>query len=97
MKEKYDDVSINDIRSFGSEEERKLEFPLQGWIGRYLRGLDITATVDGTLFVHGGVVVGTHGEDITRLNEVSRLYLESDDIRELRERIFYKKEFEGPL
>ncbi|KAJ3054722.1 hypothetical protein HK097_000968 [Rhizophlyctis rosea] len=52
MMEDYRYVTEDDVKSFGGLEERK-----QAWSreGTYLRTLNITALVNGTLFLHGGL------------------------------------------
>ena len=47
-------VTAEDVESFGGEEFRNKAFSKQGWIGKYLRKLNMTAIVERTVFVHGG-------------------------------------------
>lgn len=49
------DVSDEEKRSFGGEVERRKAFAKDGWIGRFLRTLNIAAKINGTVFVHGGI------------------------------------------
>ena len=46
-------VSERDIKSFGSSGKRAAAWSKTGFIGKYLRTLDIAANVNGSVFVHG--------------------------------------------
>jgi hypothetical protein len=48
-------VDPGDTESFGGEEKRKEAWSKDGWLGHYLRSLNITVQVDETVFVHGGI------------------------------------------
>lgn len=48
-------VDPGDTDSFGGEEKRKEAWSKDGWLGQYLRSLNITVQVDETVFVHGGI------------------------------------------
>jgi hypothetical protein len=56
MAEDYRYVVQDDISTFGSESDRKEAFALDGWIGKYLRDLGITAIVNDTVYAHGGIL-----------------------------------------
>ncbi|KAI8928616.1 Metallo-dependent phosphatase-like protein [Entophlyctis helioformis] len=43
-----------DYETFGGTEARREAWSKDGWLGKYLRTLDITAWVNGTVFFHGG-------------------------------------------
>ncbi|KAI8906449.1 Metallo-dependent phosphatase-like protein [Gorgonomyces haynaldii] len=47
-------VTQEDIQSFGGYEQRKQDWSQDGWLGKYVRSLKITANVNGTVFFHGG-------------------------------------------
>ena len=47
-------VSQGDYDSFGGSEKRKQAWSQNGWLGKYIRKLKITAWVNGTVFFHGG-------------------------------------------
>ncbi|KXN74530.1 Metallo-dependent phosphatase [Conidiobolus coronatus NRRL 28638] len=49
MMEDYRYVTKEDIDTFGGLDERKKAFTLEGWVGKYLRNLGITAVVDDTI------------------------------------------------
>jgi hypothetical protein len=55
MMEDYRYVTKEDIDTFGGLDERKKAFTLEGWVGKYLRNLGITAIVDDTVYAHGGI------------------------------------------
>ncbi len=48
-------VHPSDTAEFGSIEARKAAFSKTGALGRWYRGLDTVVSIDGNLFVHGGV------------------------------------------
>ncbi len=48
-------VDPEDTVSFGGEIKRKEAWSKDGWLGKYLRSLNITVKVDETVFVHGGI------------------------------------------
>ncbi|KAL2918295.1 hypothetical protein HK105_202222 [Polyrhizophydium stewartii] len=47
-------VVPGDFESFGGADKRREAFDKDGWLGRYLRTLRITANINGTVFFHGG-------------------------------------------
>ncbi|OAJ40226.1 hypothetical protein BDV3_004772 [Batrachochytrium dendrobatidis] len=47
-------VTEGDYSSFGGHENRRKAFDKDGWPGNYLRTLNITTWVNGTVFFHGG-------------------------------------------
>ncbi|KAI9294190.1 Metallo-dependent phosphatase [Neoconidiobolus thromboides FSU 785] len=55
LMEDYRYVTEEDIQTFGDLTQRKLMFTEKGWIGRYLRGLNLTAKIEDTIFCHGGI------------------------------------------
>ncbi|RKO88199.1 Metallo-dependent phosphatase-like protein, partial [Blyttiomyces helicus] len=48
-------VTKEDFESFGGREKRKFAWSKEGWLGQYLRTLDIVAIVNETVFMHGGM------------------------------------------
>ncbi|KAJ3404195.1 hypothetical protein HDV05_007313 [Chytridiales sp. JEL 0842] len=48
-------VTPGDVESFGGWKKRNEAFGEKGWIGKWMRGLDMVGLVDGTLFMHGGL------------------------------------------
>jgi hypothetical protein len=54
MMDDYRYVDPRDVASFGSKEKRKQAWSPNGFVGKYLRRLNITVTVKGTVFVHAG-------------------------------------------
>ena len=48
-------VTPEDTASFGGESKRREAWSQEGWLGKYVRSLNISAIVDGTVFVHGGI------------------------------------------
>jgi hypothetical protein len=48
-------VSDADLDGYGGADARRRAFAPDGDDGAWLRGLDAVATIDGTVFVHGGV------------------------------------------
>ncbi|KAJ3323037.1 hypothetical protein HDV06_002483 [Boothiomyces sp. JEL0866] len=47
-------VTKEDFESFGGHANREKVWSQDGWIGKYLRTLGISAWVNGTVFFHGG-------------------------------------------
>ncbi len=47
-------VTKEDFASFGGHEKRREAWDKDGFIGKYLRTLDMIANVHGIVFVHGG-------------------------------------------
>ncbi|KAI9343773.1 Metallo-dependent phosphatase-like protein [Zopfochytrium polystomum] len=49
-------VTREDTASFGGAAARRAAFAADGWIGAWLRGLNVSAVVDRSVFVHGGIL-----------------------------------------
>lgn len=54
MQEDLRYVTPGDFDSFGGKAKRRLAFAERGWLGEYLRTLNVSAWVNGTVFFHGG-------------------------------------------
>ncbi|KAJ3265112.1 hypothetical protein HK104_006349 [Borealophlyctis nickersoniae] len=76
-------VTKEDIESFGGMEKRKFAWSREGWLGKYLRELNIVANVNGTVFMHGGMHPKWAAEGIDALNEQARTALLTKSSAEL--------------
>jgi hypothetical protein len=70
-------VSPADLASYGGEAPRKAAFAAEGEDGRWLRGLDAVALVEGTVFCHGGVDANWARRGVEELNLLVRAGIDS--------------------
>jgi hypothetical protein len=92
--ENYEDVTDEDIRTFGGADKRKEAFALEGWLGKHLRNLGITAIVDDTVYAHGGITPKWAQVGIDRINHDTIDDLHKMSISELLNVEMFKSE--GP-
>jgi hypothetical protein len=65
-------VSGADLAGYGGEAARKLAFSPTGQDGAWLRARDAVATVEGTVFMHGGLSARWAGEGVAAVNRLVR-------------------------
>lgn len=89
----YSYVTPEDIEQFGNVADRILAFSDDGWAGSYLRGLDVTAIVEDTVFCHGGIQVPWAKKGVAQMNAQAR-----DDLSKSPEQLWYAPIFDehGP-
>ncbi|KAI8819319.1 Metallo-dependent phosphatase-like protein [Fimicolochytrium jonesii] len=83
MMEDFRYVANEDVESFGGMPQRKEAWSKDGWLGRYLRTWDITAIVNGTVFLHGGLHPTWAAQGIDALNKAARTALTTRTPHEL--------------
>ncbi|RKO96368.1 hypothetical protein CXG81DRAFT_2408, partial [Caulochytrium protostelioides] len=71
-------VTPGDVAKAGGDEARRLLWSKQGWIGQYLRELNITTMVHGHVFVHGGVNVDWAKQGLDVINMLGRVLLQAE-------------------
>ncbi len=74
-------VSEADLAVFGGVEPRRTAFSADGELGRWLRGRDTVALVDGTVFVHGGVTQHAATASVKMLNRAVQEAIAAGDRR----------------
>lgn len=83
-------VTQEDILEFGGLEERKKAFDKEnGYLGKYLKTLNISVIVGSTLFVHGGI----HPEwaktfGLEKLNLITNQLLLEKQVQDLKKEYF---------
>jgi hypothetical protein len=75
MMEDYRYVTHEDIATFKGVINRKKVFSAEGWIGKYLRGLNLTAIVGDTVFAHGGIHPSWAKVGVKSINEQTVKFL----------------------
>ncbi|KAJ9050112.1 hypothetical protein DSO57_1017448 [Entomophthora muscae] len=90
----YRYVSWMDLASFVGK--RRFAFSQQGWIGKELRKLQVSALVHGTVFVHGGITEEWASLGVDGINKQARRFLKNDTKSQLSTRKILVSE-EGPL
>jgi len=71
-------VDPKDVLSFGDRGKRAREWSKNGALGQYLRTLNVTTMVHGSVFVHGGIA--PEYADIERINREAARMLDLDVI-----------------
>jgi len=72
-------VHPGDVATYGGPDQRRAALGPTGEDGRWLRGLDAVAVVDGTVFVHGGVHPRTAALGVDDINELVRAGIDGDE------------------
>ncbi|KAJ9075874.1 hypothetical protein DSO57_1031536 [Entomophthora muscae] len=81
----YDYVSPEDIQQFGNITDRIIAFSKDGWVGKYLRKLNVTAIVEDTVFCHGGIPVPWAKKGVEHMNTIAKDDLDTKTPQELWE------------
>ncbi len=102
-------VTDEDIESFGSRNERIIEFSSNGFIGKFFRSsFQIAAIVEqDTLFVHGGISLEWANKGIEKINQLGASIVEKfteslSDFERPKQEIMTEEEtslieYDGPL
>ncbi|KAI0244574.1 hypothetical protein L0F63_006749, partial [Massospora cicadina] len=73
----YDYVTPEDVANFGNITNRIIAFSKHGWVGEYLRKLNVTAIVEDTIFCHGGISLPWAKKGVKYMNDLATEDLET--------------------